>query len=74
MIFDSGIEGGLDILRAIALGADFVMLGRAWHYALAALGAAGPAHLVELLRLDLIANMGQLGARKLGDLRGRQIG
>ena len=74
VIFDSGIEGGLDILRAIALGADFVMLGRAWHYALAALGAAGPAHLVELLRLDLIANMGQLGARKLGDLRGRQIG
>jgi L-lactate dehydrogenase (cytochrome) len=35
LIFDSGIEGGLDILRALALGADFVMLGRAWHYALA---------------------------------------
>ena len=68
VIFDSGIEGGLDILRAMALGADFVMMGRAWHYALAALGPAGPAHLVEMLRRDLLANMGQLGARRLGDL------
>ncbi|MGB5066129.1 MAG: alpha-hydroxy acid oxidase [Albidovulum sp.] len=68
VIFDSGIEGGLDILRALALGADFVMLGRAWHYALGALGAAGPAHLVDILRKDMEANMGQLGARTLGDL------
>ncbi len=74
VIFDSGIEGGLDILRAIALGADFVMMGRAWHYALAALGAAGPAHLIDLLRLDLIANMGQLGTRRLTDVRARRIG
>jgi len=69
LIFDSGIEGGLDILRAIALGADFVMLGRAWHYALAALGDAGPAHLIDMLRLDMIANMGQLGAKSLTDLK-----
>ncbi|PKP75343.1 MAG: alpha-hydroxy-acid oxidizing enzyme [Alphaproteobacteria bacterium HGW-Alphaproteobacteria-6] len=68
VIFDSGIDGGLDILRAMALGADFVMMGRAWHYALAALGPAGPAHLVEMLKRDLLANMGQLGARRLGDL------
>lgn len=70
VIFDSGIEGGLDILRAIALGADFVMMGRTWHYALAALGPAGPAHLVEMLAKDMEANMGQLGARRLGDLAG----
>ncbi len=70
IIFDSGIEGGLDMLRAIALGADFVMMGRAWHYALAALGEAGPAHLIDMLKLDLISNMGQLGARKLTDVRG----
>lgn len=61
LILDSGVETGLDILRAIALGADFVMLGRAWHYALAALGSRGPAHLAEILREDLIANMAQLG-------------
>ncbi|MGZ2258407.1 alpha-hydroxy acid oxidase [Roseobacter sp. A03A-229] len=68
LIFDSGIEGGLDILRALASGADFVMLGRCFHYALAALGAAGPAHLIDILDKDLIANMGQLGARTLTDL------
>ena len=65
IIFDSGIEGGLDILRALALGADFTMLGRAPHYALAALGPQGIDHLVDLLRRDLIANMGQLGMTSL---------
>lgn len=68
LIFDSGIEGGLDILRARALGADLVMLGRAPHYALAALGDKGPAHLIEMLKLDLQSNMGQIGARSLDDL------
>jgi L-lactate dehydrogenase (cytochrome) len=74
ILFDSGVEGGLDILRAIALGADFVMMGRAWHYALAALGEAGPAHLVEMLKLDLISNMGQIGTHRLADVRSRRIG
>lgn len=68
LIFDSGIEGGLDILRALASGADFVMLGRAFHYALAALGPKGIDHLIDILRKDLIANMGQLGAKTLRDL------
>ena len=68
IIFDSGIEGGLDILRALSLGADFVMLGRAFHYALAALGPEGIDHLVDILTQDLIANMGQLGARDLKSL------
>jgi len=70
LIFDSGIESGLDILRAIALGADFVMMGRAWHYALCALGSAGPAHLIDILRKDLMANIGQLGVARPTDLRG----
>ncbi|MEL6099790.1 MAG: alpha-hydroxy acid oxidase [Pseudomonadota bacterium] len=68
VIFDSGIEGGLDIIRALALGADFVMMGRAWHFALGALGAEGPAHLVDILTKDLQANMGQLGTHTLRDL------
>lgn len=73
ILFDSGIEGGLDILRALALGADFVMLGRAWHYALGALGAAGPAHLQDILVKDMASNMGQLGARRLSDLSSRLL-
>tara|TARA_R110002049_G_scaffold23781_7_gene84895 strand:- start:116018 stop:117163 length:1146 start_codon:yes stop_codon:yes gene_type:complete len=68
LIFDSGIEGGLDILRALALGADFVMLGRAFHFALAALGPVGIDHLIDMLARDLVANMGQLGARDLRSL------
>ena len=68
VIFDSGVETGLDILRAFALGADFVMLGRAFHFALAALGPRGVDHLIDVLARDLTANMGQLGARNLRDL------
>jgi len=69
LIFDSGVEGGLDILRALALGADFVMFGRAFHYALAALGPTGPDHLIDILKKDLEANMGQLGLATLAQVR-----
>ncbi|RYH11794.1 alpha-hydroxy acid oxidase [Tropicimonas sp. IMCC6043] len=68
ILFDSGIEGGLDVLRALSLGADFCLLGRAFLYATGALGVAGPGHLYDVLRADLEANMIQLGAATLGDL------
>ena len=71
VIFDSGIEGGLDVLRALALGADFVMLGRAFHYGLGALGEPGATHVLDILRQDMISNMGQIGARRLSDLPAR---
>jgi L-lactate dehydrogenase (cytochrome) len=71
LIFDSGVEGGLDVLRAFALGADFVMLGRAWHYALGALGAVGATHLTDMLRKDISANLGQLGVAHPRELRGK---
>jgi len=61
LIFDSGVEGGLDILRAIALGANFVMLGRAFHYALAALGDKGFDHVTFMLSDDINTNMYQMG-------------
>ena len=65
LIFDSGAEGGLDVIRALNLGADFVMMGRAWHYALAALGPKGVRHFATVLKHDLSANMGQLGIKSL---------
>lgn len=71
VIFDSGVEGGLDVMRALALGADFVMLGRAWHYALGALGPRGLIHVREIFEADMKANMVQIGAQSLADLRGR---
>lgn len=68
LLFDSGVESGLDILRALCLGADFVMLGRAFHFALGALGAKGVDHLIDVLTKDLCANMGQLGLSDLHTL------
>ena len=73
IIFDSGIEGGLDILRALSSGADFVMMGGAWHYSLGAMGTKGPNHLVDILTKDLIANMGQLGLQGISDLKNKTI-
>ena len=69
----SGVQGGLDILRALALGADFVFLGKAWYFALAAFGRPGVDHLVHILRADMISNMTQIGATSLEDLPGRLV-
>ena len=59
---------GLDIMRALALGADFVMMGRAWHYALGAVGARGPAHLYDMFSDEMRCNMAQIAATSLGEL------
>ncbi|WP_255449639.1 alpha-hydroxy acid oxidase [Shimia ponticola] len=73
IIFDSGIDGGLDILRALSLGADFTFLGRAFMYAVAAFAARGIDHLIHILRADLEANMAQLGAATLSDVKERLL-
>lgn len=74
LAFDSGVSGGLDILRALALGADIVFLGRAFHYALGAFGARGVQHLLHLLEADMRANMSQIGAQSFDALLPRLIG
>lgn len=73
VLYDGGIDGGLDILRALALGADFCFLGRAFHYAVAALGAAGLAHLIDILKADIEANLGQMQVGSLSELRAALI-
>ena len=65
IIFDSGVETGLDIIKAYMLGANFVMMGRSWHYALGAFGHAGPDVLAKLLQRDLMANLTQMGLSNL---------
>ncbi len=69
LIYDSGVESGLDILRALARGADFVMLGKAFHYGLAALGEKGGDHVVHILTEDMLCNMGQLCIARATDTR-----
>ncbi|APX90545.1 alpha-hydroxy-acid oxidizing enzyme [Brevirhabdus pacifica] len=71
LIFDSGIRSGLDIVRAIALGADFVMLGRAFHYGLGAFGAKGAAHAAHILTEDIISTLGQIGVARPVEARDR---
>ncbi|MEO0750263.1 MAG: alpha-hydroxy acid oxidase [Pseudomonadota bacterium] len=73
IVFDGAVEGGLDILRAIARGADLVMLGRGWHYALGALGPRGPDHLAHILKADLLSNMGQMALSEVPQVRDATI-
>lgn len=68
LIYDSGVAWGLDVMRALAKGADFVMVGRAFQYAVAAFGAKGIDHLVHILKADITANMSQLGLEELDQL------
>lgn len=69
LIFDSGVRGGVDAARAIALGADAAFVGKAFLWSLGALGPEGPAHLMRVLVDDLRATLGQLGCFEVSDLR-----
>ena len=73
LLFDSGIRSATDVLRAIARGADFVMLGRAMQYGIAAFGAAGARHVLHIVREGLRADMGQLGIARPMEARARLI-
>lgn len=68
LIYDSGVAWGLDVMRALAKSADFVMVGRAFQYAVAAFGRKGIDHLVHILKADITANMSQLGLEDLDQL------
>ena len=71
VIYDGAIESGLDVLRAIALGADFVMLGRPWLWGVAAFGAAGVAHVTHILTEDVTSGMVQMGLTRPVEVRDR---
>jgi 4-hydroxymandelate oxidase len=69
LLFDSGIRSGADIFKAIALGADAVLIGRLQFYALAVAGALGVAHMLRLLREELEVCMAMAGCASLADIR-----
>ena len=70
ILLDSGVRRGADILRAKALGADFVMTGRALAYGVGAGGGDGAQRAFEILELELIRALGQLGAKSIRDVNG----
>ena len=73
LIYDGGIASGTDILRAIALGADFTFVGRAPHYGLAAFGARGVAHVFEILKASIEADLGQMALARPIEARSRLV-
>ena len=68
ILADSGIRNGLDVVRALALGADCAMIGRAYIYALAAAGEAGVKHLLELLEKEMRVAMTLTSVAKVADI------
>ena len=73
LIADGGVRSGLDIARLIACGANFVLAGRAFVYAVAAAGETGVDHAIFLLREELKQTLSQIGCQKLGDLATHRI-
>ena len=73
LVFDSGVRTGEDILKAMACGADLVMLGRPLLYALGADGARGLASLLDALVTELGVAMAQLGLANVADIRASHL-
>ncbi|CAN7733060.1 alpha-hydroxy acid oxidase [Variovorax sp. LjRoot290] len=68
LMLDSGVRRGTDVLKALALGADHVFVGRPMAYAAALAGRAGVAHAITLLRDEVHRDMALLGVNRLNDL------
>lgn len=68
VMLDSGVRRGTDVLKALALGADFVFLGRPFIYAAAIAGEAGVAHAYRLLAEEIDRDMALLGITALSQL------
>jgi L-lactate dehydrogenase (cytochrome) len=65
---DGGVRRGTDVVKALCLGADVVLCGRAYAYGLATAGEAGVARAIEILRADLDRTLRLLGCRSVAEL------
>jgi L-lactate dehydrogenase (cytochrome) len=68
ILADGGIRSGLDVVRMLALGASFVLIGRAWMYAMAAQGGAGVAHVLKLIDAEMRVAMALTGVTKISGI------
>lgn len=69
LFVDSGFRRGSDIVKALALGADFVLMGRPFAWAVAAEGEAGVAHLITLLEREIEITLNLMGLSSIEALR-----
>jgi L-lactate dehydrogenase (cytochrome)/glycolate oxidase len=70
VLMDGGVRSGQDVLKALALGAKGVMIGRAFVYGLGAMGEAGVAKVLEIIRKELDVTMALCGLRDVRDING----
>lgn len=68
IMFDGGIRSGMDVMRALALGAKSCMIGRAYAYGLGAGGQAGVAKALDILQKELTTTMGLCGVNTIGEI------
>ena len=73
LVFDSGVRSADDVLRARALGADFVMMGRPFLFALGAAGPRGLAAFLDEFTAALDSAMAQIGVTDISDISPRHI-
>lgn len=66
--FDSGVRGGADVFKALALGAKLVMIGRLWIYGLSIQGEAGCSHVLKSLLADFDILMNVAGFRNIAEI------
>jgi len=68
VLVDGGVRSGLDVVRMLALGANFVLIGRAWAYALAAAGEAGVSHALKLIDAEMRVAMALTGVTGIAEV------
>jgi len=68
VLMDGGIRSGLDVVKALALGARACLIGRPWAYAVAARGEAGVEHLLRIIRDEMLVTLGLTGVADVKDL------
>ncbi len=68
LIFDSGIRSGSDIVRALAFGADYVMIGRPVMYAMGADGKKGLRRIVEIIKEEVSTTLGLVGLNDINEV------
>ena len=73
LLIDSGFGRGSDVLKALALGACMVLVGRPFNYAAAVADEAGVAHAIGLLRDEVDRNMAMLGVANCAKLGAQHL-